>query len=51
VCAGFGIRGPSQVKALDAHVDGVIVGSVLIEALEKGDSAAALLRHLRSSTL
>jgi tryptophan synthase alpha chain len=48
VCAGFGIRDAAQVKALDAHVDGVIVGSALIEALEKGADAAAMLRSLRS---
>jgi tryptophan synthase alpha chain len=47
VCAGFGIREHAQVAALDAHVDGVIVGSALIEAMEKGGSAAGLLRSLR----
>ncbi len=47
VCAGFGIREHAQVAALDAHVDGVIVGSALIEAMEKGGSAATLLRGLR----
>jgi tryptophan synthase alpha chain len=50
VCAGFGIRGPAQVKALDAHCDGVIVGSALVETLERGDSAAALLDGLRGGT-
>jgi tryptophan synthase alpha chain len=47
VCAGFGIRSNAQVKLLDAHVDGVIVGSALVEALEKGESAATLLQQLR----
>ena len=50
VCAGFGIRGPAQVKALDPHCDGVIVGSALVETLERGESAAALLDSLRGGT-
>jgi tryptophan synthase alpha chain len=48
VCAGFGIRSHEQVAALGPHVDGVIVGSALIEAMEKGASTVELLRKLRS---
>jgi tryptophan synthase alpha chain len=47
VCAGFGIREHAQVAALAPHVDGVVVGSAVIEAMEKGDSPAGLLRRLR----
>lgn len=47
ICAGFGIREHAQVAALASHVDGVVIGSALIEAMEKGESAAALLRQLR----
>jgi tryptophan synthase alpha chain len=47
VCAGFGIRSHEQVAALAPHVDGVIVGSALIEAMEKGASTVELLRKLR----
>jgi tryptophan synthase alpha chain len=47
VCAGFGIRAPAQVAALAPHVDGVVIGSAVIEAMEKGESTAALLRRLR----
>jgi tryptophan synthase alpha chain len=47
VCAGFGIRQASQVQKLGPHTDGVIVGSAIVEALEKGESAAALLKSLR----
>lgn len=47
VCAGFGIRSPEQVKALAPHVDGVVVGSAIVEAMEKGESTAELLRRLR----
>jgi tryptophan synthase alpha chain len=47
VCAGFGIRSHEQVAVLGPHVDGVIVGSALIEAMEKGVSTVELLRKLR----
>ena len=48
VCAGFGIREAAQVRALAPHVDGVVVGSAVIEAMEKGESTVDLLRRLRS---
>jgi tryptophan synthase alpha chain len=47
VCAGFGIRGPEQVRQLQGHVAGVIVGSALVEVLEKGHDPAAFLKALR----
>lgn len=47
VCAGFGIREPAQVQALAPHVDGVVVGSAVIEAMEKGESTVKLLQRLR----
>ncbi len=47
VCAGFGIRDGSQVSLLAPQVDGVIVGSALVEALERGASPAVLLDSLR----
>jgi tryptophan synthase alpha chain len=47
VCAGFGIRGSEQVKLMDTHVDGVVVGSALVEVLERGEDPAAFLRGLR----
>jgi tryptophan synthase alpha chain len=47
VCAGFGIRNCEQVARLAPHVDGVIVGSALIEVLEKGEDARAWLAALR----
>lgn len=48
VCAGFGIRSADQVTRLSAHVDGVIVGSALVEALERGEDAADWLTALRA---
>jgi tryptophan synthase alpha chain len=47
VCAGFGIRSPEQVARFAAHVDGVVVGSALVETLEKGGDVGAFLRSLR----
>ena len=50
VCAGFGIRAHEQVERLRGHVDGVVVGSALVEVLERGEDPTAWLRALRSST-
>ncbi|HEX3837863.1 MAG TPA: tryptophan synthase subunit alpha [Steroidobacteraceae bacterium] len=47
VCAGFGIRSREQVQALREHVDGVIVGSALVEVLERGEDPARWLSALR----
>ena len=47
VCAGFGIRNRAQVARLAPHVDGVIVGSALIEAIDRGDDPGRFLRGLR----
>jgi tryptophan synthase alpha chain len=47
VCAGFGIRDRGQVERLRGHVDGIIVGSALVEVLERGEDPAAWLEALR----
>ncbi len=47
VCAGFGIRSARQVARFAPHVDGVVVGSALVEALERGDDVGAFLKSLR----
>jgi tryptophan synthase alpha chain len=47
VCAGFGIRSARQVARLAPHVDGVVVGSALVETLERGEDVGAFLRSLR----
>lgn len=47
VCAGFGIRSREQVERLAPYVDGVIVGSALVEVLERGEDPVAFLRSLR----
>jgi len=47
VCAGFGIRTRAQVARIAPHVDGVVIGSALVEALERGDDVRAFLGSLR----
>jgi tryptophan synthase alpha chain len=49
VCAGFGVRHAAQVRSIGQHVDGVVVGSALVEVLERGDDPAAFLEGLRRS--
>jgi tryptophan synthase alpha chain len=49
VCAGFGIRSREQVERLGADVDGVIVGSALVEILERSEDPRPFLRSLRGS--
>ena len=54
LAVGFGIGAPSQVAKLKPHVDGVVVGSALVECCERYghkpaalDRAAALIRRLK----
>src|SRR3979490_1359373 len=49
VCAGFGIRSRDQVARFTGHVDGVVVGSALVEVLERGEDVRAFLRSLREA--
>ena len=47
VCAGFGVRAREQVERIARHADGVVVGSALVEVLERGDSPGEFLAGLR----
>ena len=47
VCAGFGIRTADDVVNVGKHVAGAIVGSALVEVLERGEDPAAFLGDLR----
>ncbi len=47
VCAGFGIRAAEDVAAVGRHANGAIVGSALVEILERGEDPRAFLESLR----
>ena len=49
VLAGFGVRSAADVASLGRFADGVIVGSALVEAIERGLDPAAFVRQLRGS--
>ena len=46
VCAGFGIRERKDVANVGRHAAGAVVGSALVEVLERGDDPAAFLESL-----
>jgi len=46
VCAGFGIRSREDVAAVGEHAAGAIVGSALVEVLERGEDPTPFLRAL-----
>lgn len=47
VLAGFGVRSASDVTSLGQSANGVIVGSALVEAIDRGQDPAAFVRGLR----
>ena len=47
VLAGFGIRSVSQVAMLASHTDGVVVGSALINAIDRGEDPGLFIDSLR----
>jgi len=49
VCAGFGIRAAADVDLVGRHVAGAIVGSALVEVLERGEDPAAFLSSLMAA--
>jgi tryptophan synthase alpha chain len=49
VQAGFGVREPAQVRVMAPHVDGLIVGSALVERLELDEDPLPFLRSLRNA--
>jgi len=46
VCAGFGIREAKDVAAVGKHASGAIVGSALVEVLEKNEDPRQFLQSL-----
>ncbi len=49
VLAGFGVRNQAQVAVLAPHVDGVVIGSALTEAIDRGEDPGAFIDELRIS--
>ena len=49
VCAGFGIRSAADVAGVGRHAAGAIVGSALVEVLERGDDPQPFLTSLISA--
>ena len=47
VCAGFGIREAGDVANVGKHAAGAIVGSALVEVIERGESPSTFLKELR----
>ena len=47
VCAGFGIRSAADVVNVGRHAAGAIVGSALVEVLERGENPTEFLKALR----
>ncbi|HET7130805.1 MAG TPA: tryptophan synthase subunit alpha [Gammaproteobacteria bacterium] len=47
MCAGFGVRRPEQVALIGRYADGAVVGTALVEVLERGDDPARFLESLR----
>lgn len=50
IAAGFGVREPAQAAALAQHAQGVVVGSALIEAAQRGEAdLRATVQALRAA--
>ena len=50
VAVGFGFSTPDHIRILQHRVDGVIVGSRIVDAIAKGEDVAGLIRALKSAT-
>lgn len=50
IAVGFGISRPEHVAALRGRADAVVVGSRLVEALERGEDLEALIRSFKRAT-
>jgi tryptophan synthase alpha chain len=46
VAAGFGISRPEQITGLKGHADAVVVGSAIVDELDRGRDAGELVREL-----
>ena len=47
VCAGFGVRSAEDVKMIGRHAAGAIIGSALVEVMEREEDFVGFLERLR----
>ena len=50
IVAGFGIRSAEQIRALDGVVDGVVVGSALVERIGAAQEESAVIEFVTQLT-
>ncbi|MGB3477780.1 MAG: tryptophan synthase subunit alpha [bacterium] len=50
IAVGFGISSPEQIVSLREEVDGVIIGSRIIEAMRKKEDLKIVVRNLKEAT-
>lgn len=50
VAVGFGFSTPEQIRMLQHQVEGVIVGSRIVDAIDKKEDVAGLIQQLKSAT-
>lgn len=50
IAVGFGISTPEHMRSLRGHADGAVVGSRLVDAIDRGEDVAALVRSLKEAT-
>ena len=50
LAVGFGVSSPEHVSRLSRIADGVVVGSRILNAVERGENLAALVRALKLAT-
>src|SRR5262249_4951409 len=47
VAVGFGISSPNQIRALRGRADGVVIGSRLVNAIDKREDLTGLIQSLK----
>ncbi|MBN2030396.1 tryptophan synthase subunit alpha [bacterium] len=50
LAVGFGFSTPEQIRMLQYQADGVIVGSRIVDAIDKKEDVTGLIRRLKSAT-
>lgn len=50
IAVGFGISSPEQIVSLREEIDGVIIGSRIIEAMRKKEDLKIVVRNLKEAT-